>query len=57
MRRKLTETEKEQIRAERLDREQKAFPSLDIDVFVEDWTYANEEPIVRVVRRAGNPDK
>ena len=49
MRRKLTETEKQRIRAERLERERKTFPSLNIDVVVEDYTWANGEADVRVV--------
>ena len=36
MQRKLSEDEKSQIRAERLDYERKWFPEFDIDVIVED---------------------
>jgi hypothetical protein len=56
MRRKLTEIEKVKIRSERLAAEQKAFPGLDIDVVVEDFTWANGEPIVRVIHRPERKD-
>jgi hypothetical protein len=56
MRRKLTETEKEKIRSERLATEHKAFPNMDIDVVVEDFTWANGEPIVRVIHRPERKD-
>jgi hypothetical protein len=49
MRRKLTETEKQRIRSEGLERERNAFPTLNIDVVVEDYTWANGEANVRVV--------
>lgn len=57
MRRKLTETEKETIRSERLATEQKAFPNTNIDVVVEDFTWANGEPIVRVIHGPERKDK
>jgi len=56
MRRKLTETEKPKIRLERLATEQKAFPGMDIDVVVEDVTWANGEPTVRVIHRPERKD-
>jgi hypothetical protein len=51
MRRKLSEDEKTQIRAERLESERKWFPEFDIDVIVEDNTLSDGEPVVRIVNR------
>jgi hypothetical protein len=51
MQRKLSEQEKEQIRAKRLEEEREAFPEIDIEVIVDDYTYGNGEPVVRVIRR------
>jgi hypothetical protein len=51
MRRKLSPDEKDKLRAERLALEREAFPDFDVDVIVEDFTWANGEPVVRVIRR------
>ena len=51
MRRHLTADEKAEIHDERLDAERKAFPELNIEVVVEDFTFATGEPIVRVISR------
>jgi hypothetical protein len=56
MRRKLSDGEKSQLRGERLERERRAFPAIDIDVIVEDFTWANGEPIIRVISH-GAKDK
>jgi hypothetical protein len=50
--RKLSEAEKNQIAAKRLETEREAFPEAGIEVIVADYTYANGEPKVRVVRQA-----
>jgi hypothetical protein len=52
MRRKLTPEEKLQIMAERYAVESAAFPEMDIEVVVEDFTYGNGEPNVRVIHHA-----
>jgi len=57
MLRRLSAEEKEQIRAERLQFERQSFPEADIDVIVDDYTWATGEPRVRVVRRRGKDDK
>lgn len=49
MRRKLDLAEKLHIQQERLRLEESGFPEMNIAVFVDDYTYANGEPQVRVV--------
>jgi hypothetical protein len=51
MRRKVSDDEKAQIRAERLDSERKWFPEFDIVVIVEHDTLSDGEPVVRIVNR------
>jgi hypothetical protein len=51
MRRKLDPDEKLRIKTERQKIESAAFPDAEIEVVVDDFTYANGEPNVRVVRR------
>ena len=56
MGRKLEPDEKLRIQAERYEIESAAFPDADIEVIVDDDTYANGEPKIRVVSR-GKKDK
>jgi hypothetical protein len=51
MRRKLNMDEKRLVQAERYKIEQASFPNLEIEVVVDDYTWDNGEPNVRVVRR------
>jgi hypothetical protein len=51
MQRKLDKDEKLRLQAERYATERAANPTAHIEVIVEDYTYANGDPIVRVVRR------
>jgi hypothetical protein len=53
MRRKLSQEEKLWIQAERYLAERADFPDADIGVIVEDYTYPDGTPIIRVVRFAG----
>ena len=49
MRHQLSDDEKRQIAAARLTTERASFPGAELDVIVEDFTYANGEPNVRVI--------
>jgi hypothetical protein len=49
VRRKLDPTEKLRIGQEQLEVEKAAFPETNITVVVDDYTYANGEPQVRVI--------
>ena len=55
MRRRLSQEEKDKLKAERAAAEREAFPNIDFEIVVEDFTWANGEPIIRVVRR--NPSE
>jgi hypothetical protein len=51
---KLDFAERRRIYDERLATERLAFPSAAIEVIVEEYTYANGDAIIRVVRGGGN---
>jgi hypothetical protein len=51
MRRHLTAEEKAEIHKERLDAAREAFPELNIEVVVEDFTFATGEPSVRIISK------
>lgn len=53
--RMLGAVEKRRIREERERIERADFPNLDIQVIVEDYTYGNGEPVVRVIGRGVKP--
>ena len=55
MTRKLDPAEKRRLQAERERIERADFPNVEIEVIVEDYTYANGEPVVRVVSRGVKP--
>ena len=52
MMRKLDPNEKRRLQAERERIERADFPNVEIEVVVEDYTYANGDPIIRVISRA-----
>ena len=51
MRRRLSDEEKAELRNEQLYAAREAFPEMDIEVIVEDFTLASGEPHVRVISK------
>ena len=57
MRRELDPAEKRRLQGERERIERADFPNVEIEVIVDDYTYANGELVARVVSRGVKPNR